>query len=624
MDDKAVDQAVPKCTTDKKIFYSRCLSAGICLIILLLLVVSACAFKQTEDKELQEAAVCHADRGVQNKSEEQLYCLSQDIGNGTWLLIRAMRGNGQKDTGRIKETLDVEIYHRGEAKPFQKLKTDYFEQDTTPFVFCDLNADGYLDLIFGEKKSSGYSIVTSWLWSTKQQKFVRGPEELDGSDYYAITVDKDSRRIRIGNVKTDSYENFTWQWINETDCELVKAFYETRTEEGAQVQIDSFCDGEQSVWMDCRYDVSQFPYYFDRYSHNGGDIFYEFYADDPVWEKTVHVDKSSKTYTLYYAQNIKYDSEYSETVAGYEGHLWIMDEETRIVKRLFWQSETPYKKIIWEEQMEYQEYFEDAAGTANSAGDPMLFIQYADGSSRTCTLSEIFKDPAKAIFERSMQIDFRIKEYTIHTAKYDAITDKVYKNAYYRAISGQDMVKTSEREEFFLKEEWDDQGDSGSFLQKLINQTKFYYMDFDGDGLPELVMDILGCGFHILKYLPDEGIVEHFFGCERMSYYHLLGAGQLYYNNCTLANKDLWEYDMVDADGSVRLVIHFGEDADYKPHREDSWWDTAYWVYLDEELGMVQVDEKSYQEIFGKFYDAVTHAVTARTFEDVFGEHPKT
>ena len=33
-------------------------------------------------------------------------------------------------------------------------------------------------------------------------------------------------------------------------------------------------------------------------------------------------------------------------------------------------------------------------------------------------------------------------------------------------------------------------------------------MDFDGDGLLELVKDIIGDSLHILKYLPEEKIVE--------------------------------------------------------------------------------------------------------------------
>lgn len=144
---------------------------------------------------------------------------------------------------------------------------------------------------------------------------------------------------------------------------------------------------------------------------------------------------------------------------------------------------------------------------------------------------------------------------------------------------------------------------------------------FCGDGLPELVMDIIGDGLHILKYLPDEEIVELFFGYERMPYYHLLGSGQLYYKNDMVANKGMWRYDIVDADGQDRQIVSFMEDADYKPHKEEGnhWWDMAYWVYLDEELDMVQVDEKQYRKITEKFFDALEHAVPAMTFEEIFG-----
>ncbi|MDE5716185.1 MAG: hypothetical protein K2I53_00965, partial [Lachnospiraceae bacterium] len=99
----------------------------------------------------------------------------------------------------------------------------------------------------------------------------------------------------------------------------------------------------------------------------------------------------------------------------------------------------------------------------------------------------------------------------------------------------------------------------------------------------------------------------------------------LYYENGMLANKFMWRYDTVDAYGQVRQIVTFMEDADYKPHKEDeeSWWDMACWVYLDEELGMVQIDEERYREITEVFLNAVEHAVPANTFEEIFGERMK-
>lgn len=156
--------------------------------------------------------------------------------------------------------------------------------------------------------------------------------------------------------------------------------------------------------------------------------------------------------------------------------------------------------------------------------------------------------PAEEIYNRSMQIDYSVKEYAIDKIKYDAMTDKIYKDAYYRAISGRDMVRDSEERDVYLLEL-----NVETFQEVELEYTKFYYMDFDGDGLPELIVDMMGGGLYILKYLPDEEIVEMVLGYERTTYFHLLGSGQLYYHLPTLANKDIWSYVIVDADGqSIR------------------------------------------------------------------------
>lgn len=204
--------------------------------------------------------------------------------------------------------------------------------------------------------------------------------------------------------------------IKESEDELVKSFYKTRTEDGVSVRIVSCCDGEEKVLTDYEYSTEQFPYYFERYSNAGADIFDRFYEDDFVWEKNINAEATDKQYTLYYAQEMKHDSLDKGKVAGYEGHLWVTDEDTGIVKRLFWQSEAPYTEITWEESM--------------------LSIQYADGSDRTCMLEEILKDPAEAVYEKSMLIDYSVKEYATDSEKVDAMTDEIYKDAYYRIQTG--------------------------------------------------------------------------------------------------------------------------------------------------------------------------------------------
>lgn len=390
--------------------------------------------------------------------------------------------------------------------------------------------------------------------------------------------------------------------------EETKTLHKTKTENGVSVRIVGSCGGKERVLMDCAYDTAQFPYYFDKYAAFGGndDIFYQFYLDRFVWEKVIHAEVPDRAYTLYYAQNTLYDSEDQEKTVGYEGHLWVLDEETRIVKRLFLKSDAPYIKIAWKKNG--------------------LFIKYADGSTRTCTLPELLQDPAESVCERCMQLDFTAKTYAVDTEKCDAAADRAYRDAYYRALIGGQRVRTAKEGDVYLKEFFAYQGDmemeDKTFLNNLIENAKFYYIDFDGDGLPELVMDIVGDGLHILKYLPDEDVVAHFFGYERVPYFHLLGPGQLYYENGMLANQKIWRYHAVDADGQDQWVACFMEDADYKPHKEDEdvWWDTAYWVDLYDELGMVQVDEKQYREVTGPFLEAVEHAVPEKTFEEIFGD----
>lgn len=378
-----------------------------------------------------------------------------------------------------------------------------------------------------------------------------------------------------------------------------KTLHKTKTENGVSVRIVGSRGGKERVLMDCAYDTARFPYYFDRYAAFGGndDIFYQFYVDRFVWEKVIHAENPDRAYTLYYAQNTQYDSEDKEKAVGYEGHLWVLDEETRIVKRLFFKSDAPYIKIAWKRNG--------------------LSIKYADGSERICTLSELLQDPAEAVCERCMQLDFTAKTYAVDTEKCDAATDRAYKDAYYRALIGGQRVRTAKEGDVYLKEFFAYQGDlemeDETFLNNLIENAKFYYMDFDGDGLPELVMDIIGDGLHILKYLPDEDVVEHFFGYERVPYFHLLGSGQLYYENGMLANKSIRRYHTVDADRRDKGVVCFMEDADYKPHKEDEgvWWDTAYWVDLYDELGMVQVDEKRYRDVTGPLtfsFDGLAYA----------------
>lgn len=544
--------------------------------------------------------------------EEGSYCLWQDVGEEKELAVQIQPAELTPDGGRIFE---IQVYWEGDEEPFQRFRTEGVAQDYSrlgydfdgdglldmlekqmPFFFADYNADGCLEI--NCLSQARPQKVFRYFWSPSQQQFVQGPKELE--DYFVYTIDKVKRRLCVAKRPLDDNECYLYQWSNEMDCELIKTFKGTWTESKNEylVHIVNYKDGEEQVLMDYEYDIEQYPYYIEKWWYGISDnCFMELFEDDLVWEKNIQIQDSEESCTLYYAQKDLRNSE------NYEEHLWVLDENTKLVKRLFWKSEAPYLKISWEDSQ-------------------ALVIQYSDGSEKRWTLPEILKDPAREIYEWSIQIDYTVKESPLDASKYDAQTDKIYKDAYYKAVSSQVPVRGLDSEKVYLKGYFGDyfmESTDEEYLEELIKDTKFYYMDFDGDGLPELIMDVMGAGLHILKYLPEEDVVEIFFGYYRMPYYNLLGAGQLYYHNPCTANQDIWKYDIVDADGKDSLVVYFWETYAYDPADDDGWIAT-YWVSLDDEFGMVKVDEESYQEITKNFFAAIKNAPSEMEFEEIFGK----
>ncbi len=547
--------------------------------------------------------------GFWNNQKEGSYCLQQDVGEEKDILVQIRPIENIRDESR---KYVIEVYWEKDDSPFQSILTEsvalgnvysylydkFFYVDHVPFSFQDFNVDGYLDINYINAGSS--KVFSHYIWSPSQQKFVRGPEELEQCLKYYI-YDEDSRRFKV--TKAGTYESSIdyYQWSNETDCEQIKTFHAGREENGngVFVRIADCCDGEEQVIMDYDYDIEDYPYSVDRYAMQYS-FFVSFCEDNLLWEETVRDKDFGESYRLYYAQEAL--TNYMGIASGeIEGHLWVLDENTKLVKKLFWKEPAFCERVSWEDE---------------------LVIQYFDGSEKRWTLEEILKDPAKEIYDRSMQIDYTVKEFPIDTIKYDVQTDKQYKDAYYKAVSNQIPVRQLKGEKIYLKGYFYDSMErtDEEYLEDLIQDTHFYYMDFDGDGMPELVMDVMyGGGLHILKYLPEEDVVEFFFASYRMPYYNLLGAGQLCYHHPCLANKDIWAYEVVDENGQTENVAYFLEDYDYV-HPDDGSWQGTYWVDLNDELGMVQVDEESYKEITKNFFEAVKNAPSEMSFEEIFGE----
>lgn len=547
--------------------------------------------------------------------EEESYCIWQNVGEEKSLLLQVSLHRQTSDEGKQYQ---VEAYWEGEEKPFQSFFTEAVElrydlskefnkdrewdmlENQTPFSFRDLNADGYLD--FHYISDSRPRKFFHYFWSPSGQKFVRGPEELE-QYLECYIIDSDERRLKVVKDTVGEVSSNVYQWSGELDYKLVRTFHAVRPESGNGfwVHMEKEDSGEEKIFMDYEYDIEEYPYYVDRYAMMYDNLFWTFFTQEQLWVKTIQSKESGKNYQLSYGRRV---------FSGYEpeGNLWVLDESGKLIKRLTWQETAPYREIQWEDNGSKQ----------------ALIIYYEDGSGKRWTLEEILKDPAKEIHDRSMQIDYTVKESPIDTIKYDVQTDKQYKDAYYKVVSNQIPLRGLKSEEIYLKRYFCDyvmETTDEEYLADLIKSTHFYYMDFDGDGMPELVMDIMyGGGLHILKYLPEEDVVEFFIANPRMSYYDLLGAGQLCYHNPCLANKDIWEYDVVDGNGQAECIAYFLEDYDYV-HPDDGSWQGTYWVALNDELGLVQVDEESYKEITKNFFEAVENAPEEMSFEEIFGEY---
>lgn len=582
-------------------------------------------YKIIADLKLYDSAMCREWIKREDGSscwlapEEESYCLWQNVGEEKSLLLQISLYRHTSSEGKRYQ---VEVYWEGEEKPIQSFLTEAaakgsdlskdFNKDgildmlesQTPFSFWDLNADGYLDFHYISK--SRPQKYFHYFWSPSGQKFVRGPEELE--QYLKCYINnREERKFKVvkeaGRWEVSSS---IYQWSGELDYKLAGTFHVVRPERknAFLVHMEKEDNGEEKIFMDYEYDMEEYPYYvYDNF-------FMEFFNQEQFWVKTIQSNESGKHYQLSYGREdlSDYELETSDDGAVSEGDLWVLDESTQLIKRLTWRETASYREIQWEDGSFKQEFI----------------IYYEDGSEKRWTLEEILKDPAKEIYDRSMQIDYTVKESPIDTIKYDIQTDRQYKDAYYKVVSNQIPVRGTKSEKIYLKRYFDDyvkETTDEEYLKDLIKSTLFYYMDFDGDGMPELVMDIMhGGGLHILKYLPEEDEVEFFIAYPRMPYYNLLGAGQLCYHHPGLANKDMWGYDVVDENGQTESVAFFIEDFNYV-HPDDGSWQGTYWVDLYDELGMVQVDEESYKEITKNFFEAVKNAPSEMSFEEIFGEY---
>ena len=244
-----------------------------------------------------------------------------------------------------------------------------------------------------------------------------------------------------------------------------------------------------------------------------------------------------------------------------------------------------------------------------------------EGEETDGTEEEDNLDEVQWIYEKVKEIDFSVREYPIETSVYNEELDKEYKEAFYQVISNQ--VPLSYDDEYYdvlyfkniLRGHFTDD----EFMDCLREKAAYWYMDYDGDGLPELVVEPWGDGVYVFKY--DQGEKNVKIISSASVGYHLMGAGQYYYENKTSIGYYGYMYIWKDSQGNRQRVyfdVCFDTDLMWKLKGiEENLGDIYYIRYND--LNDIEVSKEMWEELTEGYFAAIEEIPEASSYDDIFG-----
>lgn len=248
-------------------------------------------------------------------------------------------------------------------------------------------------------------------------------------------------------------------------------------------------------------------------------------------------------------------------------------------------------------------------GMANETSAVLSSPEVASETDAEKTEEEIREEGIKRI----EGIDFRIREYPIGESLYDLQTDCQYKEAFRKAVTNQTPVWCPDRGEArFYQELLSEAGNlDDETFQREIRQSDYFYQDYDGDGLPELIINTEGpC---VLKYDPDSNQVELY--QQKEPGWYLLGCGQMYYRRQGWEGDFyhyLYGYESVDSGGVIQRVM-FREIL----YRSPAGWDEQYLVSANEYQN-IAVSREEMIELREGYWDSYEKAPHPMSFFALF------
>ena len=230
---------------------------------------------------------------------------------------------------------------------------------------------------------------------------------------------------------------------------------------------------------------------------------------------------------------------------------------------------------------------------------------------------------AKIAYERARSIDFAAGEYMLDTEVYNKEMNEEYKEAFLQVLFNRMPIQYESGEEAYFEEISSNlTGNSDEDYIKILKKAfTYYYLDFDGDGLPELIIesrlrDVRFGGPRIWKYDADSKRVYNL-GEYRWTGWKPLGAGKLYYEDQSSAGLIKYGYQEINPLGDTVREVDFCRMFQGSLNTEQ------YTISVDE-LEDVEIDKESWDEITHDFFEATDNAVTEVTFDELFSdiEHP--
>ena len=219
------------------------------------------------------------------------------------------------------------------------------------------------------------------------------------------------------------------------------------------------------------------------------------------------------------------------------------------------------------------------------------------------------------IIQEIMEFDFSPREYPIDYNKYTEEADRVYREAFYKCITRQ--IPQEYYSEIFGRAYYYHptlrfKGSDKAYLD-FLKELTYYYFDFTGDGLPELIIDYnyeIAEGIDVLQYIPDEKRVEIYVGMYGEGF--RLGGGQGY-----LYDDILEDYKYVS----------FGEDKKYDEYvtlsherRDNAFLLSGYTNTLDYFKVELSMEEGNHLLESWGWFASREETQTPLTFEQVFGD----